>query len=172
MSTKPFKIRRDLLIPFGIIAGLLTLLLILTLLGKGSTMERAFLAVLTIPTVTLFLEARNRRATMTDQGIAFKKFFRIKEILWVDINHVGCVIIRNKVYLLLTTTKGFFILSNAYEDFSALIRIILENVAPEKVEEDVRAQGETPVKNRADLISLWFAVAVILGIILVRFILV
>jgi hypothetical protein len=168
MSTQPFKIRRELLIPLGISAGLLLILLILTLLGKGSSMERIFLTAMTIPTVALFLEARNRRATMTDQGILFKKFLRVKEILWGDISHVGCVMIRKKVYLLLTTTKGFFILSNAYEDFSALIRIIVERVGPDKVEEDVRAQGENPVKNRWDMISLWFAVVVIFGIILLK----
>jgi len=168
MSTQQFKIRREILIPFGLSAGLLTILLILTLLGKGSTLERVLLAAMTIPAVALFLEARNRMATMTDQGIFFKKFLREKEVFWGDISHVGCLVIRKKVYLLLTTTKGFFILSNAYEDFSALIRMIVEHMSPDKVEEDVRAQGDSPVKNRADLISLWVAVVVICGIILLK----
>ena len=78
------------------------------------------------------------------------------------------MIIRRKVYLLLTTTKGFFILSNAYENFPGLIRNLVERLSPDKVEEDVRAQGENPVKNRTDMISLWFAVVVICGIILLK----
>lgn len=168
MTIQSFKIRRALLIPFGISAGLLLMLLILTLLGKGSTLEQIFLTAMTIPTVALFLEAWNRKATITEQGIFFKKFLRVKEIFWSDISHVGCLMIRNKVYLLLTTTKGFFILSNAYEDFSTLIRIIGEHISPDKVEEDVRAQGENPVKNRTDMISLWFAAVVIFGIILLK----
>jgi hypothetical protein len=81
---------------------------------------------------------------------------------------LGCLILRKKVYLLLTTTKGFIILSNAYGDFSALIRSIVEQVGPEKVEEEVRALAESPVKNRADVISLWFAVAVIFGLIILK----
>jgi hypothetical protein len=168
MTKQSFKIRREILIPFGISAGLLLLLLILTLLGKGSTLERIFLTAMTIPTAALFLEALNRRAAITDQGMIFKKFLRIKEVLWSDISHVGCLMIRKKVYLLLTTIKGFFILSNAYEDFSALIRVLGEHISPDKVEEDVRAQGENPVKNRTDVISLWFAAVVIFGIILLK----
>jgi hypothetical protein len=168
MFTRHFKIRRDILIPFGASAGLLLILLILTLLGKGTSLERIFLAILTVPTVAFFLEARNRRATMTEQGIFFKKFLRTKDILWGDISHVGCLVIRGKVYLLLTASKGFFILSNAYEDFPALIRIIVERIGPDKVEEDCRVQGENPVKSRADMISLWFAAVVIFGIILLK----
>jgi hypothetical protein len=75
---------------------------------------------------------------------------------------------RKRVYLLLTTTRGFIILSNAYEDFSALIRNIVAQVGPEKVEEEVRAQAERPVRNRADVISLWFAVVVISGLIILK----
>jgi hypothetical protein len=81
---------------------------------------------------------------------------------------VGCVILRKRVYLLLSTARGFIILSNAYEDFSVLIRSIIEQVGPEKVEEEVRALGESPAKNPADIISLWFAGVVIFGLIILK----
>ena len=168
MTAQLFKIRRERLILFGICAGGLICLLVLALLIKGSGLERVLLAAITLITVALFLIARNRRITITDQGIVIREFFRTKEIHRDDINHVGCVILRKKVYLLLTTTRGFFILSNAYEDFSALIRSIVEQVGPEKVEEEVRALGESPAKKRADVISLWFAVVVIFGLIILR----
>jgi hypothetical protein len=168
MTAQLFKIRQELLIPFGICAGLLVCLLVLSLLIKGSGLERVLLAVITLITVALFQIARNRKITMTDQGIVVRKFFRTKEIRRDDINHMGCVILRKRVYLLLTTTKGFFILSNAYEDFSALIRSIVGQIGPEKVEEEVRALGESPAKNRADVISLWFAVVVIFGLIVLK----
>jgi hypothetical protein len=112
--------------------------------------------------------ARDRRITITDQGIVIRKLFRTKEIHRDNITHVGCVILRKKAYLLLTTTKGFIILSSAYENFSALLRSIVGQVDPEKVEEEVRALAESPVKNRADVISLWFAVAVIFGFIILK----
>jgi hypothetical protein len=60
------------------------------------------------------------------------------------------------------------ILSNAYENFSALIRNIVAQVGPEKVEEEVRALSEKPFRNRADVISLWFAVVVISGLIILK----
>jgi hypothetical protein len=168
MTTQIFNIRRDILIPFGISAGLLLCLLVLALLGMGSALERIFLAALTLITIAFFLIARDRRTTITDQGIVVRKFFRIKEIHRDEINHVGCVILRKRVYLLLTTTKGFIILSNAYEDFSVLIRKIVAQVGPEKVEEEVRALAEKPVRNRADMISLWFAVVIIFGLIILK----
>jgi hypothetical protein len=168
MTTQIFKIRRELLIPFGICAGGLLCLLVLSLLVKGSGLERILLAAITLIMVALFQIARNRRITITDQGIVIRKFFRTKEINRDDINHVGCVILRKKVYLLLTTTKGFIILSNAYEDFSVLTRTIVEQVGPEKVEEEVRALGGSPDRNRADVISLWFAVVVIFGLIILK----
>lgn len=168
MTTYIFEIRRALLIPFGICAGLLVCLLVLSLLGEGSALERIALVVITMATATLFLIARNRRITITDQGILIRKLFKTKEIHQDDISHVGCVILRKRIYLLLTTTKGFIILSNAYEDFSAIIRNIVEKVGPEKAEEEVRALGKSAANNPADIMSLWFAVVVISGLIILK----
>jgi hypothetical protein len=168
MTAHIFKIRRELLIPFGICAAGLFCLLVLALMVKGSGLERILLAAITLITVAFFLMARDRRITITDQGIVIRKLFRTKEIHRDNITHVGCVILRKKAYLLLTTTKGFIILSSAYENFSALLRSIVGQVDPEKVEEEVRALAESPVKNRADVISLWFAVAVIFGFIILK----
>ncbi len=168
MTPQIFKIRRGILIPFGISAGLLLCLLVLALLGSGSALERFFLAAITLITIAFFLIARDRRITITDQGVVVRKFFRTKEIHRDGINHVGCLILRKRVYLLLSTTRGFIILSNAYEDFSALIRNIVAEVSPEKVDEEVRAQAEKPVGNRSDVISLWFAVVVISGLVILK----
>lgn len=168
MSIQSFKIRREFLIPFGIVAGLVLVLLILACLSRGSFIERLVLAAIALPTILLFLEARNRTAVMTDQGILFRKFFRRKDILWDDISHVGCVIVRGKVYLLLTTIKGFFILSNAYGNFDDLIHTIIQHIAIDKVDEDVRSQADHPLKNRADIISLWIAVMLLLTMIVLK----
>jgi len=168
MSNRTFTIRRALLIPFGSIAGLIVVLLFIALVGRGSAAEQIVLAAITLLTVALFLEARSRRITMTDQGIIFRKFLRKKDIPWSDISHVGRVIIRSKVYLLLTTTRGFFIVSNAYGDFADLTQKIVQHIGPDKVDEDIRNQGEEPLKNRADIISLWIAVAVIFVVIVLK----
>ena len=168
MTAQIFKIRRDILIPFGISAGLLLCLLVLALLGKGSALERIFLTAITLIVIAFFVIARDRSITITDQGIVIRKFFRTKEIRQDEINHVGCVALRKRVYLLLNTSRGFIILSNAYENFSTLIRSIVAQVGSEKVEEEVRALTEKPVRNRADVISLWFAVMVISGLVILK----
>jgi hypothetical protein len=168
MSSKIFKIRQALLIPFAINTGLLLILLCLSIFFKGSPIERIVLTVIFIPTLILFLEAANRTATMGEQGIILRKFLRKQDLRWENITHVGCLIIRKRVYLLLTTTKGFHILSNAYDDFSALVRSIVDHVGIDKSEEEVRHQIENPLKNSSDLVSMWFAVIVIAGIIIMK----
>ena len=132
MSSKIFKIRQALLIPFAINTGLLLILLCLSIFFKGSPIERIMLTVIFIPTLIFFLEAANRTATMGEQGIILRKFLRKRDLRWEDITHVGCLIIRKRVYLLLTTTKGFHILSNAYDDFSVLVRNIVDHVGIDK----------------------------------------
>jgi hypothetical protein len=168
MSSNIFKIRPVLLIPFAVNISLLFILLCLSIFFKGSFLERVVLAVLFIPTLAFFLEAISRSATISGQGLTLWKFFKKRDLRWEDITHVGCVIIRKKVYLLLTTTKGFHILSNAYDHFSTLVREIVDHVGADKTEEEVRNQIENPVKSTSDLISLWFAVIVITGIILMK----
>lgn len=168
MTMQIFQVRRDILIPFGIGAVLLLCLLVLSLLGKGSAPERIFLAAVTPMAAAFFLMARDRRITITDRGIAVRKFFRTKEVGREEINHVGAVILRKKVYLLLNTSRGFIILSNAYGNFSGLVRAVVGLAAPEKVEEEVRMQTEQPVQNRSDAVALWVAVVVIAGLVILK----
>ena len=96
------------------------------------------------------------------------KFLRKKELSWQDITHIGAVILRKKVYLLLTTVKGFYILSYAYEKFSTLVRDIVDHMDAEKLEEDVKKQVEHSVKNISDIIMTWITVAILIGIITMK----
>jgi hypothetical protein len=109
-----------------------------------------------------------RKVKTGDQGMMIVKLMRKKELSWQDITHIGAVILRKKVYLLLTTVKGFYILSYAYENFSSLVRDIVERVETEKVEEDVRKQVDHPVKNISDIIMTWLTVMILIGIISVK----
>jgi hypothetical protein len=168
MSSEIFKIRRALLIPFAINVVLLFVLLCLSVFLKGSMIERIVLAAAFVPTLVLFLEAAGRKALVGDQGLVIRKFLRRRDLGWQDITHVGCLIIRRKVYLLLTTTKGFHILSNAYGRFPALVKSIVDHVGEDKAEEEARRQIENPLKNTADTISMWFAAVVITVIIIMK----
>jgi hypothetical protein len=64
---------------------------------------------------------------------------------------------RTKVYAVLTTTKGFHVLSNSYEDFYGLLRHIVDHVEKERVEKEVLNLLENPVENRTNILSAWAA---------------
>jgi hypothetical protein len=163
-----YSIRRSFIIPYSIVVFLFIVLLLLSLFWKGYHLERVLLAVIIMPVLYVFLESLFRRVKTGDQGIMIVKLLRKKELSWQDITHIGAVILRKKVYLLLTTVKGFYILSYAYENFPTLVRDIVDHMDKEKVEDDVRKQVEHPVKNVSDIIMTWFTALILIGIIMMK----
>jgi hypothetical protein len=95
---------------------------------------------------------------------------KTKELLWSDITHVGCLSLRSKVFILLTTKKGFHIVSNAYEPFAPLVRSIVNHLDTEKieVEGEARMQMDKPTNNISDLVAVWVAAVVLSGIIYLK----
>jgi hypothetical protein len=163
-----YRIRKSFVIPYAIDVFLLFFLLLLSLFWKGSHLERIVLTVIFIPVLYVFFESLSRGVRTGDQGIMITKFLRKKEFSWGDITHAGAMILRKKVYLLLTTAKGFYILSNAYENYSFLVRDVVDHIDKEMVEEDVRNQIEHPVKNISDIIMTWVTAIVLIGIITIK----
>jgi hypothetical protein len=168
MYRNVYSIRKSFLIPYSIVVFLFIALLFLSLFWKGYHLERVLLTIIIIPLLYVFLESLSRRVKTGDQGVMIVKLLRKKELSWQDITHIGAVILRKKVYLLLTTVKGFYILSYAYENFSTLVRDIVEHMDAEKVEEDVRKQVEHPVKNISDIIMTWLTAVILIGIITMK----
>lgn len=164
-----YKIRRSFLVSFSIDFFLLLFLLMLSFYQGGSShLEKIALAVIFIPVFGVFFESLSRKVLTGEQGIMIRKFLRNKELRWEDITHVGALILRKRVYLLLTTVKGFYIISNAYEKFSTLVREVADHMDKEKVEEEVRKQIEHPVKNISDIVMTWFTALILIGIIAVK----
>lgn len=167
-----YRIRRSFIVPLGIDVLLLFVLLALSLTAKGSGTERIVLACFFIVSLLILIETANRKIVITAGGIALKKLMKIKDLLWSDITHVGCLSLRSKVYILLTTKKGFHILSNAYEPFAPLVRDVIDHLDTEKieVETEARAQIDNPTNNLSDLIAAWVAAVVLAGIIYLKLI--
>ncbi len=163
-----YKIRRSFLFSFSIDFILLFFLLLLSFYLRSSNLEKIALSVIFIPVLCVFFESLSRKVLTGDQGIMIRKFLRNKELRWEDITHVGALILRKRVYLLLTTVKGFYIISNAYEKFSTLVRDVADHMDKEKVEEEVRKQIEHPVKNISDIVMTWFTALVLAGIIAIK----
>ena len=86
------------------------------------------------------------------------KFFRTKEFVWTEITHLDVVNLRNKVYFLLTTTKGFYFFSNLLENHALLIRSLVDKLGNERVETEVKNYLDHPVERRSLIVMCWFAV--------------
>lgn len=164
MSSRIYRIRRAFLTPFALVVILLFVLLLLSFVN-GSPAERVALAVIFPVALLLFFVSVRRRIVVSEGGIRLRKFLKDRELCWGDITQVGLLAIRQKVYLLLTTKKGFHILSNAYGDFPLLVRDITGQVDGEKVEQGVSEQIEHPLINNAPLFSTWGAALIIIFII-------
>jgi hypothetical protein len=165
MYQSTYRIKRALLIALSADVFLLFLLFVLSIILKGSAVERLILTVICIIALLIFFESAYRKVLTGDQGILIRKYLKDRELLWEDITQVGIVVMKKRVYLLLTTLKGFHILTNAYGEFPNLLREIAVHVEREKVDEEVRSQIEHPVKKISDIISTWFAAAVLVAII-------
>ena len=168
MYQNVYRIRRSFLFPFFVDFILLFFLLLLSYFLSGSKLERILLTAIFVPVLYVLLESSFRMVQTGDQGIMIRKFMRKKELRWEDITHLGALILRKRVYLLLTTVKGFYILSNTYEKFSTLVSDVVAHMDNEKVEEEVRRQIEHPAKNMSDIIMTWFTAVVLAGIIITK----
>ncbi|HUH64824.1 MAG TPA: hypothetical protein VLZ07_00195, partial [Syntrophales bacterium] len=160
--------RRAFVIPFFIDSLLLFFLLLLSYFLGGSKLEKILVTVIFIPVLYVLFESAFRMVGTGNQGIVIRKFMRKKEFKWEEITHIGALILRKRVYLLLTTVRGFYILSNAYERFSALVNDFANHMDREKVEAEVVRQIEYPAKNMSDIVMTWFTALVLVGIISIK----
>lgn len=163
-----FKIKKALLIPLTIDAGLVFILLLVSFFRKSSVGEVVFLVILMVFLSLIVLECIFREVAIGVDGLEIKKLLRRKRFGWGDITDVGALILRKKVYLVLTTTKGFHIISNAYDDYTALVKGIAEHVEAERVEESVKTLIDKPVRKISDIVSAWMGAAVLLVVVWVK----
>ena len=168
MSQRIYRIRKAFLVPLGVDAFLLCALFVISMLPQGSATERLVFALFFVPSLYVFFECLLRRVTVDGGGIVIRKLLREKRVLWEGITHVGGLSIHNKVYLLLTTVNGFFIISNAYERFSDLVEEIVSRVDRTKVEEEVRLQAGRSPSGIVHAALAWTAAAFMVGIILIK----
>jgi hypothetical protein len=168
MSQHVYKIRRAFLIPLGVDVFLLCALFVISMLPQGSATERLVFALFFVPSLYVFFECLLRRVTVDGGGIVIRKLLREKRVPWEGITHVGGLCIHNKVYLLLTTVNGFFIISNAYGGFSDLVEEIVSRVDRTKVEEEVRLQVGRSPSGIVHAALAWTAAAFMVGIILIK----
>jgi tetrahydromethanopterin S-methyltransferase subunit F len=168
MAQRHYTIRRAFLIVLGLDALLLFCLFMVSLVMKENTVENLVLMLFFLPTLVLFLECLFRRVTVVEEGLVIRKLGRNKELLWDEITRVGYLILHRKVYLLLTTIKGFFVISNAFEGFPRLVEDLVAHVEPDRIEQDVRLQAGRSLTGIANIVAAWVAAVLMTAMILMK----
>jgi hypothetical protein len=156
-----FAIRKSFLIPLGLLL-VLTLLLLAVVITQGQpTSKIVILALIILPIAILFLESLFRRAEIDEQGVTVAKFLRKRVIAFTDITGIDTLQVRKRAFVTLSTEQHYLILSNAYADFPALVRTLLERVPEEAVSSETREMAKAPPAKSNDVLSCWLAVALI-----------
>ncbi|MBW2599952.1 MAG: PH domain-containing protein [Deltaproteobacteria bacterium] len=168
MKTNTYKTRVAFLLPIFLDSLFLLVLLVISIFDRGVSSEPVVLSIIFIPALYIFLGSARRRTTIGDDGIRIRKLFRKKQLRWEDITNVDVMTLHKKVYLLLTTTRGFHALANSHGDFISLVKDVVRYVDQEKVEEGVRNVIDHPVKRMSDIVSAWIAFVILLGAIVLK----
>jgi hypothetical protein len=168
MSENVYKIRRALLIPLMIIVALLLVLFLISLLNNSQSWEIIVLAILFFCSLFAGVHMAGKKIIVNTQGLKIINVFRRKEVSLAEITHLGVVVLQKKVYFLLTTTNGFYILSNLFENHALLIRSLVNKLGEEKVEVEVKKYLEHPLERLALIVASWVAVGIIIATIILR----
>jgi arsenate reductase-like glutaredoxin family protein len=131
-------------------------------------LEKFILAISFVITLFIAVESMKRKITVTNNGLKIEKFFRTKEFTWAELTQLGVVILRNKVYFILTTIKGFYFFSNLIENHALLIRAIVDKLDNERVEIEIKNYLENPVEQSSLIVMCWFGVVIITAFIILK----
>ncbi len=169
MIENVYKIRRAFLIPLIAIVVLLLLLFLLSIFSRQNW-ESIVLVILFLASLLAALYMAKKEIIINDQGLKINNLFRSKEFSWPEITHLGVVVLKKKVYFLLTTTKGFYIFSNLMENHVLLVRSLADRLGEEKVEVEVEVKNylDHPMERLALIVMSWVAVGIIVATILLR----
>ncbi len=164
-----YKIKKTFRYPFIAAVALLFVLFALSF-ATGALWEKILVGVIFGISLMIAIEASERTFTALENGLRIRKFFRTKNFAWAEITHLGVVILRNKAYFLLTTTKGFYILTNLLQDHTQLIRYLADKIENERVEVEVRNYLEAPIARTSLIVLTWIALIILVAIILTKLI--
>ena len=169
MQESAYRARVSFLVPLILDTLLLCVLVLISLFRGTFPAETIILVIILLPLTYLLLESLVRLVSVGETGIRIQKLFRNKTLQWEDITNVDVMIIRKKIYLLLTTTKGFYILTNTFGNFTTLVQDITGHLRDDVVEQRVLEVAERSVVRRADVVAAWIAVAMLAIIIYLKF---
>jgi len=158
MEKRIFSIRTNFLIPLGLVVFLAGVLLISCLFLHLPLTKTLILAIFLLPAAVLFAE----------DGILVNKLFRSKRLKYEDLTSIDTVLVRKRAFISLSTEEDFIILSNSYDHFGLLLKLLLEKAPEQVISEETRQLAIKPPEKSSDIFSAWVAVAVLLLILYVQ----
>ena len=162
-----YKIKKTFRFPFVAVTVLLFALFV-TGMAMGELWERILTGVLFIIALVVAVEVSEREFRTSENGLQIRKFFRTKNFAWAEITHLGTVLLRNKAYFLLTTTKGFYIFSNLLQNHTLLLKFLAEKLDGEKVEAEVKSYIEAPRERTSLIVLTWVSLVILVALLLTR----
>ena len=162
------KIRRAIVIPLALANSVLFVLLLRVWLFPSLPGERIVLTAIFLLMGYLLLEVFFRQGSFGSGGPEIRKVIRSKGLGWAEITHLGSLVMGSKVYLLLTTTRGFYILSNNYERFPDLLRGLVDNLHAERKGGEIDGLMANPPHNSQPVLSAWLMALVMMAIMVLR----
>ncbi|PLY12480.1 MAG: hypothetical protein C0624_00865 [Desulfuromonas sp.] len=164
-----FKIRRPFLIPLALLVVLLMALLLTSLAHGEPGGKIIILAVMIVPVVVLLVESLFRRIAINSEGVAAHKLLRDKQVRFDEVQAVDLVQVRKRAFVTLSREYDFLIISNAYERFPELVRLLLERSPETAISEETRKLGESAPVKSSDIVSCWLAVVLVSVILYLQF---
>jgi len=167
---RSYFIRRSFLLPLGILLFLNLTLLVVVIAQGQPTIKVVILGGLLLPVAGLFVESYVRRIIVAEDQVIAIKPFRRKGIPYAEMISVETIRVKKRVFLTLNSAEDFLIISNAYAEFPALVRRLLEKVPAETVADETSKMAENPPNKSSDIVSCWFGVILLFIILVLQFV--
>lgn len=158
---RQFVVRRTFLLPLGLLLVLCLSLFAVVLVKGEPTGKVIILGCIILPVAFLFLESAFRKTVIGADRIIVYKLLRQKEIRFKDVTSVDTVLVRRRAFITLSAGDDFLILSNAYANFPAMVKEMLDRIPPPLVSAQTLEMAAAPPNKSTDIVSCWLAVALI-----------
>jgi hypothetical protein len=139
-----------------------------SLIKNSGNTEMIVVPILFLISLAAFIDMIKRKIVVSDRGMKIINIFRKKEFELSEITHLAVVVLKKKIYFLLTATKGFYIFSNLFENHADLIKTLVERIGEQRVEMEVKAYLDHPVERLALIVMSWVAAGIISGTIFLK----
>ena len=165
MEATLYTIRKNFLIPLGLVVLLCFILLATVLFLQLPTAKIIILTTFLLPATIIFAESCMRKVHVGTDSIKVKKLFRTKNMNYADLTAVDTIKVKKRVFISLSSENDFVILSNSYDNFNQLINQLIEKLPENLINDETKQLAQDPPQKCSDIFSAWLAVAVLLLII-------